>query len=109
LVVVDSTFFPPVNHFIFTTTEPLGYAPQFALGDFPVIEYWPGDANFDGKLDIADVVFLLNYIYIDGPPPPHPISADLNEPDRVIDVQDVVYLIAYLYQSGPNPLPGDPW
>jgi len=109
LVVVDSSFFPPVNHFTFTTTEPEGYTPQFAIGDFPVIEYWPGDASFDGRVDIADVVFLLNYVYRNGPVPPHPISADVNEPDGVIDIQDIVYLLTYFYMHGPNPLPGDPW
>jgi hypothetical protein len=109
LVAVDSTFFPPVNHFTFTTAEPAGYTPQFALGDFPVIEYWPGDANFDGHVDIGDIIFLLNYVYLDGPPPPHPISADVNEPDRTIDVEDIIYLITYVFQEGPDPLPGDPW
>ncbi len=109
LVVVDSAFFPPVNYFTFTTIEPEGYTPQFALGDFPVIEYRPGDVNFDGRVDVSDVIFLLNYIYINGPPPPHPISADVNGPDRVIDIEDIIYLITYLYLEGPAPLPGDPW
>jgi hypothetical protein len=120
LVVVDSCFFPPVNHFGFTTdgSDPMAdphsggvwwYAPQFARGEFPVLEYWPGDVTFDGRVDIGDIVFLLNYIYTNGPPPPHPISADMNEPDGVIDIEDIVYLITYLFQEGPNPLPGDPW
>jgi len=109
LVAVDSSFFPPVNHFAFTTAEPKGYTPQFAIGDFPVLQYWPGDVTFDGIVNIGDIVFLLNYIYLNGPPPPHPISADVNEPDGVIDIEDIIYLISYLCQSGPNPLPGDPW
>lgn len=109
LVMVDSSFFPPINRLTFTTTEPEGYIPQFTPGDFPVIEYWPGDASFDGKVNILDIIFLINYLFIDGPPPPHPISADVNGPDRVIDVEDIVYLISYLFKNGPAPLPGDPW
>jgi hypothetical protein len=109
LVTVDSTFFPPVSHFMFTTTEPEGYTPQFALGDFLVIEYWPGDVNFNGEVNIADIVYLVNYLFINGPPPPHPISADLNGPDREIDIEDIVYLANYLFIYGPDPLPGDPW
>lgn len=109
LVTVDSTFFSPINHLIFTTTEPAGYTPQFVMGDFPVLQYWPGDANFDGKVNIADIVYLINYLFINGPPPPHPITSDVNGPDRIIDIGDVVYLIAYLFQWGPTPLPGDPW
>jgi hypothetical protein len=109
LVAVDSTFFVPMNYLIFTTTEPEGYKPQFVVGDFPVVQYWPGDANFDGKVDVLDIVYLINYLYIDGPPPPHPITADVNEPDRLIDILDIVYIISYLYQNGATPLPGDPW
>jgi hypothetical protein len=109
LVMVDSTLFPPINHFTFTTTEPEGYCPQFVMGDFPVIEYWPGDVNFDGNVDIQDIVYLLNYLFIDGPPPSHLIAADVNGPDGLIDIEDVVYIISYLFLNGPNPLPGDPW
>ncbi|NIN01608.1 MAG: hypothetical protein GTO24_26980 [candidate division Zixibacteria bacterium] len=110
LVQIDSTFILPINHLLFTTTEPEGYCPQFVVGEFPVLPYWPGDATFDGrKGDVSDVVYLINYIYKNGPAPPHPISADINGPDRLIDVEDVLYLINYLYKSGPEPLPGDPW
>ncbi len=112
IMQVDSTFILPINHLLFTTTEPEGYHPQFVAGEFPVLPYWPGDATFDGELvDIADVVYLINYIYKDGPAPPHPISADVNlpVPDRIIDIEDVMYLINYLYLGGPVPNPGDPW
>lgn len=110
LVTIDSTFIGPMSHVLFTTTEPQGYRPQYVSGEFPVIKYWPGDVTFDGELvDVADVVYLLNYIYKNGPTPPHPISADVNGPDRLIDIEDVIYLMNYLYRHGPNPLPGDPW
>lgn len=110
IVQIDSTFIYPINHLLFTTTEPQGYRPQFVAGEFPVRPYWPGDVTFDGELvDLADVVYLINYIYRNGPPPPHPISADINGPDGTIDIQDVVYLIDYLYKYGPEPNPGDPW
>lgn len=110
IVQIDSTFIYPINHLLFTTTEPQGYRPQFVTGEFPVLPYWPGDVTFDGELrDLADVVYLINYIYKNGPPPPHLISADINGPDGTIDLQDVVYLIDYLYRYGPEPNPGDPW
>jgi len=110
IVQIDSTFIYPINHLLFTTTEPQGYRPQFVAGEFPVLPYWPGDVTFDGELvDLADVVYLINYIYKNGPPPPHPISAVVDGPDRTIDIQDAVYLINYLYRYGPEPNPGDPW
>jgi hypothetical protein len=112
LVQIDSSFIGPINHLLFTTTEPEGYCPQYVSGEFPVLPYWPGDVTFDGELiDISDVVYLINYIYKAGPAPPHPISADINNaiPDRIIDIEDVLYLINYLYRFGPEPYPGDPW
>jgi len=112
VVQIDSSFIGPINHLLFTTTEPQGYCPQFIAGEFPVLPYWPGDVTFDGELiDISDVVYLLNYIYKYGPAPSHPISADINNaiPDRIIDIEDVMYLINYLYRFGPEPYPGDPW
>ncbi len=112
LVQIDSIFLPPINRLFFTTTKPEGYCPQYVSGEFPVLPYWPGDVTFDGELvDISDVVYLINYIYKFGPAPPHPISADINNPipDRIIDIEDVIYLINYLYRFGPEPFPGDPW
>ncbi|MGB8656368.1 MAG: dockerin type I repeat-containing protein, partial [Candidatus Zixiibacteriota bacterium] len=109
LVQIDSTFIAPLNHILFTTTEPQGYRPQYVPGEFPVLAYWPGDANFDGVRNASDIVYLVNYLYRGGPAPPHPIAADVNGPDRLIDVQDLVYLINYLFRFGPVPRPGDPW
>ncbi|MFH1336382.1 MAG: hypothetical protein ABII96_07670 [Candidatus Zixiibacteriota bacterium] len=110
LLAIDSTFTAPMSHILFTTTEPQGYCPQYIPGEFPVLKYWPGDITFDGELvDVADIVYLLNFIYKNGPYPSHPVSADVNGPDRLIDIEDVVYLINYLYRHGSNPLPGDPW
>jgi hypothetical protein len=109
IVQIDSTSIPPINHLLFTTTEPQGYNPHFISGEFPVLTYWPGDVNFDGFINLFDVVYLINYIFRNGPRPPHPISADVNGPDRLINLNDIVYLINYLYRSGAAPLPGDPW
>jgi len=110
IVAIESTYISPMGQVLFTTTEPQGYLPQFVSGEFPVLKYWPGDVTFDGELrDVADVVYMINFVYKNGPAPLHPITADINGPDRIIDVQDVVYLINYLYRDGPAPLPGDPW
>ena len=107
---IDSTFISPINHLLFTTTEPLGYRPQFVAGEFPVLAYWPGDVTFDGTWrDLEDIIYLINYMYKGGPAPPHFISADINAPDRIIDIEDLIYLINYLYKGGPAPKPGDPW
>ncbi len=64
-----------------------------------------GDANKDGSVDVGDVVYLINYLYKNGPPPEcMPVTAcgDLNE-DDIVDIGDVVYLINYLFKGGPSP------
>ncbi len=64
-----------------------------------------GDADGDGKIDIGDVVYLLNYVYKDGPAPQcEPLTAcgDVNV-DGEVDIGDVIYLINYLYKDGPSP------
>ncbi|MCJ7577182.1 MAG: FG-GAP-like repeat-containing protein [candidate division Zixibacteria bacterium] len=61
-----------------------------------------GDANGDGVINAADVVYLINYLYIHGPAP-NPLQAGDVNSDGVIDASDVVYLINYLYIGGPPP------
>ena len=61
-----------------------------------------GDVNQDCIVNIADVVYLINYLFIEGPPPfPFP-AADVNT-DGEVNIADVVYLINYLFIGGPPP------
>jgi len=62
-----------------------------------------GDLNQDGKINSADVVFLINYLFIQGSTPPWPKSrADLNG-DGNVNSSDVVWLINYLFIQGQAP------
>ena len=65
-------------------------------------DYVCADATTDGHIDVADVVFLLNYLYR-GDVPPEPIQAGDVDCNGTIDVADVVYLLNYLYRGGPPP------
>lgn len=66
------------------------------------IGYRIGDANTDGFVNVTDVVFLINHIFIDGPPP-DPFSRGDVTCDGQITVEDVVFLINYLFIGGPPP------
>lgn len=61
-----------------------------------------GDANGDSVVNVADVVYEINYLFADGP---LPIFYECGDPnvDCKIDVADVVYLINYLFIGGPDP------
>ena len=66
-----------------------------------------GDCNNDETVNIADVVCLINYLFIEGPPPVALPSGDPNC-DGKINIADVVYLVNYLFIQGPAPLLCDP-
>jgi len=78
-----------------------GY-PYDESDDFFTI-FLAGDADADGMVDIADVVYLINYLFMDGPAPIPFEAGDVNL-DGVIDIADVVYLINYIFLNGPPPL-----
>jgi len=61
-----------------------------------------GDANGDKVIDVGDVVYLINYLYRNGPAPIPMDIGDVNN-DKVIDIGDIVYLINYLFKGGPAP------
>jgi hypothetical protein len=67
-----------------------------------VREYLVGDPNGDGIVNVADVVYLVNYLYRSGTEPNPPDAGDVTC-DEVVDVADVVYLVNYLYRGGPEP------
>lgn len=57
-----------------------------------------GDANSDGIVDLADVVYLLNYLF-KGEMPPSPLSlGDFNQNGEV-NIADVVALLNYLFRG----------
>ncbi|MGB2989941.1 MAG: dockerin type I repeat-containing protein [Candidatus Zixiibacteriota bacterium] len=61
-----------------------------------------GDANGDGEVNIGDVVYLINYLFKQGPSPELPAQSD-NNCDQTVNLGDVVYLLNYLFRNGPVP------
>jgi len=61
-----------------------------------------GDANNDGWVDIADGVYLINYIFEGGPAPIDLYNSDVNN-DGAVNVGDVVYLVNAIFRFGPLP------
>jgi hypothetical protein len=61
-----------------------------------------GDANGDWSIDPGDVIYLLNYLFRDGPAP-NPLEAGDCNSDGTVGPGDVVYLLNYLFRNGPPP------
>ncbi len=65
-----------------------------------------GDINHDGVgPDIADLVYLVSYMFSGGPPPVVMEEADINGDGVGPDISDLVYLVAYMFSGGPAPVP----
>ncbi|MFQ6002689.1 MAG: dockerin type I domain-containing protein, partial [Candidatus Zixiibacteriota bacterium] len=61
-----------------------------------------GDLNGDCLINIEDVVYLLNYIFVSGPAPTPECMADVDR-DGDVDSDDALYLLSYLFTGGPPP------
>jgi CSLREA domain-containing protein len=76
--------------------------PIGAKCDIGAVELEPeGDVNGDGVVDVADVFYLINYLFAGGP---IPLGRGNVNGDPSITVADVFYLINYLFAGGPAPV-----
>jgi len=62
-----------------------------------------GDPNADEAVNLADAVYLINYVFKGGPAPNPSCVADANGDDAV-NLADAVYLINYIFKGGPTPV-----
>ena len=69
------------------------------------ISYQVGDANADGRINVSDAVFIINYVFSGGSAP-MPLESGNANCDYNVNISDAVYLINYVF-SGGHP-PGDP-
>ena len=61
-----------------------------------------GDADDNNVVDIADVMFIIDYLYLGGGAPSHPESADTDGRPG-LNILDVAYILRYLYFAGSVP------
>ncbi len=62
-----------------------------------------GDLTFDCFIDIADLVYMVAFMFRGGPPPENPDAFDVNG-DGFFDIADLVYLVTFMFQNGPSPI-----
>jgi len=96
----DSTQRDSVYHVTFIASD--GFLADSEIVAMRVVSFIRGDANGDGFVNGSDVVYLINYLFIGGPPPAPLPAGDAND-DGFVNISDVVYLINYLFQGGPPP------
>ncbi len=62
-----------------------------------------GDVNADNKVNLQDIIYLVNYIFKGGPTPKlTKLIGDVNK-DGNVNIGDLVYLVNYIFKGGPKP------
>ncbi len=90
------------NVYVTGRSMPSGTSWAYDYATIKYVQFLCGDVNKDGVVDIADVVYLINYLFIGGPAP-DPIQAGDVNLDGVVNIADVVYLVNYLFMDGSPP------
>lgn len=108
---LDSAYYPPIGHWIWALgaggeIDPSWDGPHCweiggcceGLADDP-------DGNNNGP-DIGDLVYLVNFMFNSGPPPPcmEETNHDGSE-SATPDIGDLVYLVNYMFNGGPGLAP----
>ncbi len=109
----SATLTAPATHGTDTVTAGVGsYGFFVSLSSRPSITYYAcgnadGIVGAGGPVDVADLTYLVEYLFAGGPPPPIIEAANMDGvtgPGGPIDVADLTYLVAYLFVGGPPPV-----
>ncbi len=121
----DSAFFPPAAQWLAVDENGASIGPLWfggggdaAAGGTRTESYCvnvlpedccatPGDANHDGRMNIADILYIRNRIFRNGPHPACCRETDANGDGRM-NIADITYLIARIFAGGPAPICGGP-
>lgn len=106
-VCIDSSFAFPGNVWCWSTTNgtliPDWSGPHcFHVAECCIINW--GNVDMDGSVGIADLTFLINYLFLNGPAPPCTGAGDVDG-DGAINIADLTYLVDFLFRGGPPPPP----
>lgn len=65
-----------------------------------------GDMDLSGTIDIADIVYLVDYMFVGGPPLPFPPTADCDGSGSDIDISTLVCWVDcwFIFEGGCTPL-----
>ncbi len=88
-------------------SDPLGYDYEFGWGRLnaarAMLAVVRGDANNTGSINIADIPYIVSYIFSGGPAPvPNVLCGDADGTGTVT-ISDAYYLVSYIFYGGPPP------
>jgi len=83
------------------TDNPWTVPAQLTVNDSP--QYVCGDANGDELVNMLDLLYIIDYLYTEGPVPPEPDAADVDS-SGACDLLDILAIIDFLYVEGADDL-----
>jgi hypothetical protein len=108
--ILDSSFYPPAGYWFWSHSTNGNSVPSWdgphcfvAAGCCVGIR---GNVNGDAGdvIDISDLVYLVDYMFADGPEPPCFDEGNINGDGATdIDISDLVHLVDYMFTDGPPP------
>ena len=69
---------------------------------YAITFFWRGDLDDSRGIDISDLVYLVDYMFVGGSAPSIMESSDMNC-DWVTDISDLVWLVDYMFSGGSAP------
>ena len=64
---------------------------EVGQGNCDNISFDLGDLNYDGNINISDIIILINYIFSDT----YELVGDLNE-DQILNIADIILLVNFI-------------
>jgi hypothetical protein len=89
-------FYDTTSHLYTVRGQLTDGTPFLTYGAVFLIGHKSGDVNLDGRVNVADLTFLVNYLFRQGDPPPEMQTADVNG-DGNVNVADVTALVQLLF------------
>lgn len=63
-----------------------------------------GDANSNNQVNLADIIFLVNYVFKGAAPPSPLCRGDANGSTGTPNLGDIIYLVNFVFKGGPKPI-----
>lgn len=73
-----------------------------SLGQDSCLIEVPGDLNLSGTVTSADIIHLVNYVFLTGPPPQPCVYAGDVSCSGQVSSADIIWLVNFVFKSGPD-------
>ncbi len=85
--------------------HPVSVRPDLHAGTITIVDgFKRAHINADGQANLADVIYLLTYLFAHGPEPVCMKAADISD-DGALDIGDAITFLTYLFKHGTPPKP----